>query len=99
MREYGGLLKTSDGGNTWFDISEYGMYDFFFIDSTNGWALNNPLETDYSIIFHTKDGGSTWNSVQFEDYVDDIFFINENIGWLSSNIVCINQLMVDRLGT
>lgn len=84
LSEYGALLKTSDGGNTWFEISDYGMYKFFFIDSTKGWALTNPLEIDYSIILGTKDGGQTWSSLQFQDYVDDIFFLNENIGWLSS---------------
>jgi|GEM_PF-3405715 len=82
--KYGALYKTSDGGNNWIETSEYGMYDFFFIDNTSGWLLNNPLETDYSIILITNDGGQSWISRQFHDYVDDIFFLNENVGWLSS---------------
>jgi photosystem II stability/assembly factor-like uncharacterized protein len=84
LSQYDALQKTSDGGNSWSEISEYGVYDFFFTDSTNGWFLTNPLETDYSVIFSTKDGGQSWTSLQFQDYVNNIFFLDKNTGWLSS---------------
>lgn len=79
------LSRTSSGGNNWYAISEYEVHDFFFIDSLCGWILTNPLETSYSMISNTTDGGQTWSSFEFQTYVDDIFFLNNNIGWLSSS--------------
>ncbi len=55
-----------------------------FTDRLNGWAAG-----DNGIIVHTSDGGNSFviqdNPVNF--YINDIFFLNERLGWVVSNEV------------
>ena len=55
-----------------------------FTDRLNGWAAG-----DNGIILHTSDGGNSFviqnNPVNF--YINDIFFLNERLGWVVSNEV------------
>ncbi|MBK8946647.1 MAG: T9SS type A sorting domain-containing protein [Ignavibacteriae bacterium] len=82
FEDYSNLLKTTDGGLNWETITELYTYDSEILDSMNLWLLDNPLETDITIVHHSSDGGKTWESNELEFYVKDIQFINANIGWI-----------------
>ena len=77
-----GILRTSDGGNTWREqgyLPINGIMSACFIDSHYGWACG--LEGD--VIF-TNDGGTTWNLQQSMVYsypLYDIDFVDTETGW------------------
>ncbi len=55
----------------------------YFVDSVFGWAAG-----DSGAIVHTSNGGQNWvvQNSGVQDYpIDDIFFINRNIGWALCN--------------
>jgi photosystem II stability/assembly factor-like uncharacterized protein len=60
----GRLIKTTDGGLTWFDItaSVAGLTGtvrgIHFVDTNTGWISNST-----GLIFKTTDGGTTWSQV------------------------------------
>ena len=71
----GPVLWTTDGGETWLDItppgaSEAAYRDVFFLDANLGWATlaDAPEDAQPSQpiqILHTQDGGTTWTSSEF----------------------------------
>ncbi len=80
-----GVFKTTNGGETWQDISPSSPFSasrVSFIDANQGWML--PMSKDY--LYFTDDGGETWTS-HFPNpdistnSILDISFINENLGW------------------
>jgi photosystem II stability/assembly factor-like uncharacterized protein len=79
-----GLLKTTDGGNSWDDIIDFPSGDGFvyFINEDVGWYIAG------SSVYHTYDGGITWVDNKIFDYtsIRDIFFLNENQGWLAGDV-------------
>lgn len=68
------VLRTEDGGATWYNVTPPGMTDFvyaaesYFFDTTHGWvAIPDP--TDLMVpgqLFRTSDGGATWEETSFE---------------------------------
>jgi len=59
----GSLLKTTDSGGSWQEITS--MYwtwhkDIKFLNSQVGWLVSRGLYTDYGIIRKTTNGGLTW---------------------------------------
>jgi photosystem II stability/assembly factor-like uncharacterized protein len=54
------VWRTTDGGKSWgsTDITNNILYDVFFQDKQNGWAINYD-----GYLIHTTDGGDSWNSV------------------------------------
>lgn len=79
------LLRTTDYGDSWeelYNFSHYSLEKVYFYDDQTGFILG--LD---GTIFKTIDGGITWDSVHtgITDYLYDIFFINENIGWLCAD--------------
>jgi len=50
---YRGLLKSTDGGNSWFETG-YPGDEIIFDDSLNGWLIGN------NSLYKTIDGGNTW---------------------------------------
>jgi len=81
----GAIYSTSDFGVTWESKSS-GIYmdidDIYFADEMNGWVTGRG-------IIRTKDGGNTWEHLdvpfleRYNHY--NIYFLNNNIGWASSN--------------
>jgi photosystem II stability/assembly factor-like uncharacterized protein len=74
------LFKSSDGGETWqscHDFQSGYISNLHFISETEGWVTNG--ET----VYHTFDGGITWDDGQsFEGTLEDIFFLNDELGWV-----------------
>lgn len=81
----GHVRKSSDGGKTWKEVSDYGDYEpdqcryLSFFDDKNGWiAAPNKLGV-------TNDGGSTWSDIKLPDNIGNISCIellNEKTGYL-----------------
>ncbi len=83
----GTIIKTIDGGVSWYNYesnSTSELNSVFFIGNTTGWVggYNNTL-------CKTDDGGKTWETIVFNKnpddvlHVTDIYFIDENKGWIS----------------
>ncbi len=79
---YRGLvLHTTDAGETWNkqEINSNGYFGSCkFTDSLTGWIGNVKGE-----VFKTIDGGKNWTLHKTFKWIDDIYFINKNIGLIS----------------
>ena len=79
-----GQYRTMDGGLTWENVfSNYlewndQIYDIFFTDSQNGWAVG------FNKIFQTVDGGDSWKQLdqRGSGRLMDINFSTNGIGWI-----------------
>lgn len=58
--QYGVILKTADGGNTWQTVysTSLALRDITFVNDTLGFACGDSL-----LILKTTDGGETWNTL------------------------------------
>ena len=89
----GCIYKSQDGGITWYNTimpeideacSIYSVQQFFFLDSTYGWAGCSCANSTPIIIF-TTDGGETWQTNQDQrltlpPHITDLHFINNQTG-------------------
>ncbi|MGN8225831.1 T9SS type A sorting domain-containing protein [Gracilimonas sp. BCB1] len=86
------ILKSSDGGATWTDIS-YGdsrnYQGLFFFDAESGF-VGGPFSTagggSSEMLAKTEDGGQTWDirsSFNFNNF-NDIEFLDAQNGWVAS---------------
>ncbi|MFA6402557.1 MAG: YCF48-related protein [Salinivirgaceae bacterium] len=89
--EYG-LIKTTDGGETWSQVydEEFDVYDWTqwegvsFVNEDIGYLVNNR-----GLFYKTVDGGKNWENLHHDFYIRDnmgyvnqIYFINENKGFM-----------------
>ena len=82
------IHKTTDGGETWFDIPLVGiegLLDVYFVDGNVGYA-SNPRR-----FLKTTDGGYTWED-KWPDFMPianftEIYFSNEDTGWIAGDFV------------
>ena len=80
--EYGTILKSTDGGETW-SIQEipwtFDLSDVYFPTENIGYAVG----TDGFIIKST-DGGDSWSQLnnQYVNNINRVLFKDENTGWL-----------------
>lgn len=81
--ETGVVLKTIDGGLTWFETgsSEDILWGVNFIDINYGWVIG-----DNGRVIYTTDGGESWNDQSVEaDYLIKIFITGNYHGWITAN--------------
>jgi len=90
------IAHTGDGGANWTSINHnYKLYlnSIHFSDKSHGWICGNTVLYDHiggphehAVILSTSDAGNTWTLDTFKDYdgLNDIFFIDENIGYAIS---------------
>ncbi|MDT3695993.1 MAG: YCF48-related protein [Ignavibacterium sp.] len=77
----GGVYKSTDGGATWINVTPlYQAYfhSLNFINKSTGWVCGTE-------IFKTTDAGVTWQQLTTSGGMEsfsDIYFIDENVGWL-----------------
>jgi len=86
-----GILKTTDGGNTWVEQetpTDTPIKGICFTDSMNGWAAGGNYNT--STLLHTADGGETWQEqggmpTYTGDFIDfrSVCFPSEDNGWIA----------------
>ncbi len=93
--EYGTILHSNDGGNTWINqhsnsVTITGFHNYqgvYFTDIVNGWVAGWYITEDSllsSCLMHTADGGNNWE-LQFsnsnEEFLD-VWFTDPLNGWL-----------------
>ncbi|MEP7265930.1 MAG: YCF48-related protein [Bacteroidota bacterium] len=79
------LVKTTDNGNTWSDVtpdtlSNYPINGISFIDAQNGYV------SDHLHIYKTNNGGANWTTLNPNMYIGDISFLDMNSGYLSGSL-------------
>ncbi|MDP4172851.1 MAG: YCF48-related protein [Bacteroidota bacterium] len=85
--EYGNIVKTTDGGNTWTKIVNGVTGDSFYgadqTDKDNLWCVG-----DGGVLLHTSDAGKSW--IQQPTYVTttllSISFIDQQNGWACGDL-------------
>ena len=94
-----GILKTTDGGQTWTSISMAAhanlLIDNYFVDDLHGWVVGGEGGTDYPdlkpVVLFTADGGETWENRLQNSGIDfprgewgwKIQFLTPQIGFVS----------------
>lgn len=93
----GVIVKTIDGGNNWFMLSQLGTFinksfqSVFFIDSLKGWMgggyFGNSFNPNYRNLFKSIDGGITWDTLTtpFQNAINSIFFTNDHTGYIADD--------------
>lgn len=83
------LLRTTDGGATWFPPSNVSgtntstIRSVFFTDQNNGWASRSSGR-----VLKTTDGGDTWNTINSNvtsSTLRSVHFIDNQTGWATGN--------------
>lgn len=76
------ILYTSDGGQTWTDLQpppSVNYWGIYFVSALEGYAVGSPGK-----IRHTTDAGVNWEDQTGGSYYNwDVFFIDENRGWIA----------------
>ncbi|MFH0758479.1 MAG: YCF48-related protein, partial [Bacteroidota bacterium] len=81
----GDILKTTDGGTTWNELTSgttESLKDVFFTDSYTGWIVG-----ESGLILKTTDGGTSWNELASgatED-LEAVHFVDDQNGWAAGD--------------
>ncbi len=82
--EKGNIVVTQDGGATW-QPKQSGLlgefYDVFFLNTQRGWAL---IDRGRGGLATTRDGGNTWTTISRDASGDNLFFLDEQNGWITT---------------
>jgi photosystem II stability/assembly factor-like uncharacterized protein len=72
------MMKTIDGGSSWFTVGTYAN-DFHFVNDSLGFS-----SSFQGNISKTNDGGINWNIIKTpsSNNLHSIYFFNENNGWV-----------------
>lgn len=86
ISETGTIVSTNDAGITWETNSfpDVHFQSIYFSDNNHGCIVGwQEMPADSSLIMITNDGGSNWTMVDHirVNRLNDVFFINNNIGW------------------
>jgi photosystem II stability/assembly factor-like uncharacterized protein len=90
----GVLYKTTDGGDSYQDISHMAGYDSYgldFVSENTGYMINNNSNVDGNV-FKTTDGGQNWQELTVPAHMwRCISFHDENIGFVGGGIINYSQ--------
>jgi photosystem II stability/assembly factor-like uncharacterized protein len=78
---YGGLLKTMDGGSSWFFLQNtmgYSLNSIFFIEPGFLWGVGNR-----GLIVKSADRGESWvfQASGTDQWLNDVYFVDSLEGW------------------
>lgn len=88
------IVRTNDGGVTWYNVTpeevgETGFsVDSFFLDHEHAWIQRPDLENFPSrgFLYRTTDGGLTWKDAVVPFSRGDLYFVDENNGWVLADL-------------
>jgi photosystem II stability/assembly factor-like uncharacterized protein len=88
------ILKTSDGGKNWIDVSpdliDKHLYSIWFFEPEVGVITgkydNKDKDTVSGLILKTIDGGNTWDEIIIPEFqlIDNLQFINDSTGYFKA---------------
>jgi len=88
------VVRTNDGGVTWYDVTPAGLSDvgYFiytdFFDAAHAWLLlpdmNN--QPNGGKLYRTADGGLTWQSFVTPFSDGSLYFVDQQNGWVMANL-------------
>jgi len=92
----GYILKTTNSGFNWVTLIPFNNFNYsaiHFVNNSTGFAVSNRYSGtggSSRLRLKTTDSGVTWSHTSIETYYGpylytDIFFINEQTGWLTSS--------------
>ncbi|HSL28048.1 MAG TPA: hypothetical protein VK900_02515, partial [Anaerolineales bacterium] len=88
------ILRTNDGGITWYDVtpeeieSTTDILETFFLDNDHVW-LQEPDFNNFpnnGLLYHTADGGLTWAVSSTPFSAGDLSFIDARNGWMLADL-------------
>lgn len=88
------IVRTNDGGITWYNVTppaieETGFgVDFFVLDAEHAW-MQKPDFSNYpnsGFLYRTTDGGLTWKDSAVPFSRGDIYFVDEENGWMLADL-------------
>lgn len=76
----GGIIKSIDGGNTWYLVYQGNANVIHFVNDSLGYAIGD------SEVLKTTNSGDSWIPIEtgFLDFYTFVFFTNTNTGYISS---------------
>jgi len=75
---WSGLYKTSDGGQSWENLSAHRFWDIWFVDELRGFGILSDK------LYQTIDGGLNWEQkVDVNKSLYKIHFPNNDVGYIS----------------
>ena len=83
------LVRTSDGGVTWVDVTPVtllGISRFFYLDAETAWLKEWTKQGEH--LFRTGDGGKSWVSLPIPPQVNSLQFIDPSTGWAVTTGLC-----------
>ena len=88
------IIRTNDGGLTWYDVTPPDMkatafsVETFFLDQDHAWVQKPDFEgfPHSGILSRTRDGGLTWNTFRTPFSGGQIRFLDEDNGWMLADL-------------
>lgn len=87
------ILRTSDGGLTWKDVTPAGTASSnddstFFLDAQNAWFIPATHSANVATIYRTGDGGQHWSESQNLPFKlpASVNFVDANNGWAADDL-------------
>lgn len=88
------IVRTSDGGVKWYnvtppEIEETGFgVDLFALDTEHAWMQKPDFENypNSGTLYRTNDGGLTWKDSSVPFSRGDIYFLDEENGWVLADL-------------
>jgi photosystem II stability/assembly factor-like uncharacterized protein len=88
------IVRTSDGGLTWYNVSPPGMVESgytvgtFFLDKAHSWVQKPDMEKypNSGILYRTTDGGLNWDNFIVPFSEGDLSFTDAQNGWLLADL-------------
>jgi photosystem II stability/assembly factor-like uncharacterized protein len=86
------LMRTSDGGITWVDVTPQGMTlngvgaSGYFLSANYGWLLTSLANNNLGTLFRTSDGGRTWTSFDVPFSNGQLQFLSTNTGYVMTSL-------------
>jgi len=90
------ILRTTDGGSTWYNVSPQGVTDFgygtanTFLNASQAWVMvvdwSDPAVSRSGLLYRTNDGGLTWTVYSVPFGGGDLTFIDDENGWMMASL-------------